>query len=334
MITRMRNKILVVAWLVSCGTAANASTLHVGPGQAYPTIAAGVAAAQDGDTLAVRSGTYINDFATIGVRLTLRATGGRVTMRATEDIPNHEGILVVQADTTIDSFTFRNARISAEYGANGAGVRYISGKLVVKNCWFTHNQDGLFANPSAGGTITVLNSQFDHNGHRTGPQAGHTHNLYVGTIDRLDVENSYFTQAIEGHEIKSRALVTVIKNSRIVDGPGSTASYSVDLPNGGKVELTDLRIEQGPDSSNGVIIAFGEEGDLLAGSRLVVGRSLIENDLETQPLGVWNATNTPVTLAHLRVFGLTESDLVSGLATERRIKWLTSEPKISARHPF
>ncbi len=57
-----------------------AATLHVGPGQAYSTIAAAVAAAQEGDTLLVQAGTYTDDFAAFGTRVTFKAVGGMVVL--------------------------------------------------------------------------------------------------------------------------------------------------------------------------------------------------------------------------------------------------------------
>ena len=62
-----------------------------------------------------------------------------------------------------------------------------------------------------------------------------------------------------GHEIKSRALTTTITNSRIYD-LNSTASLSIDLPNGGNALIQNNVIEQGPNSENHKIIDYGEEG--------------------------------------------------------------------------
>ncbi len=56
------------------------STLHVGPGQPYTTIAAAITAAQEGDTLLVQAGTYTDDLAAIGTRITFKAVGGMVVL--------------------------------------------------------------------------------------------------------------------------------------------------------------------------------------------------------------------------------------------------------------
>jgi hypothetical protein len=312
-----------------------AATLTVGPGQMYATIASAVAASADGDTLAVQAGTYTNDFAEIATRITLTAIGGRVTMQATKKLPNEKGILITDTDITITGFTFTGARIANKLGGNGAGIRYQGGKLALNQCYFHNNQDGLLGNADPTGSITITASEFAHNGNKTGPWAGQTHNIYIGGVARADIENSYFHDANVGHEIKSRAAVTIVNNTRVVDGPTGTASYSIDLPNGGLASVTNDQIEQGPASQNPAIISYGEEGSAIPGSALSVSNTLIENGLTAHvPIGVSNPYNQSVTLSDLNIYGLTPSELVSGAASQSGINYLTSEPKISAKHPW
>jgi hypothetical protein len=314
---------------------ASAATLTVGPGQGYSTIAAAIAASQDGDTIQVQAGTYTNDFAEISTTITLQAVGGRVTMMATEDLPNEKGILITDTDVSITGFTFAGAKIPANEGQNGAGIRYQGGKLALTNCYFHNNQEGLLSNADPTGTITVTNSEFAHNGDKAGAGAGYTHNIYVGAIASLDIENSYFHNANVGHEIKSRALVTIVNNTRVVDGPTGTASYSIDLPNGGAVTISNDQIEQGPDSENGTIISYGEEGSIPPGSALSVTNTLIENDLTAHvPAGVVNATSVVGVLAGVQVYGLTDAEVTSGPFAGGGYTILGSEPAISSKHPF
>ncbi len=325
--------ILVCA--VAAPTLARAATLQVGPGQPYATIASAIAASGDGDTIEVAAGVYVNDFAEIGTAISLVAVGGRVTMKATEDLPNNKGILITDTDVSITGFTFEGAHIPDSAGANGAGLRYQGGNLVLSGCFFRHNQNGLLANPDPLGTITITDSEFAHNGDKRGPGLGYTHNLYVGAIATLDIENSYFHAANYGHEIKSRAAVTVVNNTRVVDGPLSTASYSIDLPNGGAATISNDQIEQGPNSSNGIIISYGEEGNIIPGSSLVVTGTMIENDLTAHlPTGVVNDTSVVGTITSAEIYGLTQSEMTTGPFGEVDDTTLNSEPVISTKHPF
>ena len=110
---------------------------------------------------------------------------------------------------------------------NRAAIRYEGGSLTLNNVYFHNNQDGLLGASDLAGTISINNSEFALNG----AGDGKTHNLYVNDIANLTITNSYFHDAIVGHEIKSRAENTTITGSRIFDN-NSTASYSIDLPNG------------------------------------------------------------------------------------------------------
>jgi len=314
---------------------ASGETLTVGFGAAYKTIASAVAASHDGDTIEVKPGLYEDDFAEITKKVTLTSVGGFARLRATGLIPNRKAILIIDTDVTIKGFEFSGAKVSDNDGGNGAGIRYQGGNLKIENCYFLDNQDGILGIGDGTGTVTINRSEFFANGAAIGPSAGLTHNLYLGGLARLTIENSYFRGARVGHELKSRARQTIIRNSRFVDGPTGTASYSIDLPNGGEATIVNSQIEQGPKSQNPNIIAFGEEGDLHPKSKLTVENSLIENDLPSpSAYGVWNATPVPARIVNSKIYGLTKNSLFRGPATVSGIDYLKTEPEISTKHPW
>src|SRR3954469_17279575 len=219
------------------GPAFQKGGLTVGSGKQYSTIAAAVTAAHNGDTINVDAGTYTNDYASINKNITLQGVGGMVSMVSTGLIPNGKAIFITSGNITINNFEFSGAKVT---DANGAGIRYEGGNLTLNNCYFHDNEDGLLGGTWPTGTLTVNNSEFAYNGR----SEGQTHNLYIGAIANLTIDNSYFHDAKEGHEVKSRALNTTITNSRIDDLSG-TASYSVDLPNGGNAVIQNNVIQQG-----------------------------------------------------------------------------------------
>jgi Ca2+-binding RTX toxin-like protein len=304
------------------------ATLTVGAGQQYATIGAAVAASHDGDVLQVQAGTYTNDFATINTKITLQGVGGMVKMVATGNIPNDKGILVTNTDVTIDHFEFSGAKGPS---GNDAGIRYQDGALTITNSYFHDNQNGLLSNPSATGTIDISHSEFDHNG----AGDGYTHNLYVGDIASLTISDSYFHDAVVGHEIKSRAEVTSITNTRIFDNGGS-ASYSIDLPNGGKATIAGNTIQQGANSENPIIVAYGEEGGLHSGSSLTMTNNTVVNDLTAHQAIVLNdASGTSASLTGTQIYGLGNGTVVqgSGVAASGTTT-LSSHPTLDTSHPF
>jgi hypothetical protein len=304
------------------------TTLTVGSGKLFSTIASAIAASRDGDVVAVDAGTYTNDFATIKTKITLQGVGGMVKMVATVAPPNGKAILVTGTDVTVDHFEFSGTKVADK---NGAGIRYEGGNLTVTNSYFHHNQNGILANSDRAGSITIRNSEFDQNG----AGDGYSHSLYVGQVGTLTIENSYFHDAAVGHQIKSRADNTVITNSRIAEGVNGTVSYSIDLPNGGRALIANNVIEQGAKSGNPVVVAFGEEGDLRANTSLEMSGNVVLNDLVSSSTKlVWNKTTVTANLHDNSVFGLTASQYGSGPLSVTNMKVLTAEPAFDTSHPW
>ena len=303
------------------------TVLNVGQGQTYSTIAAAVNASHDGDVVAVQAGTYVNDFFAVNTKITIEGIGGMANLVATQSPPNGKAIVTTNTDVTIDHLAFSGAAVA---DGNGAGIRYQAGNLTITNSYFHDNQEGLLGNPSADGTITIRNSEFAHNG--TGD--GYTHNLYVGEIAALSIENSYFHDASMGHEIKSRAHSTTITGTRIYDGDG-TGSYSVDLPNGGKAILTDNVIQQGANSQNPAIVHFGGEGSAYSGSSITVAGNLVDNDLGSSSARLLlNQTDVTATVSGNNVQGLTAGQIVSGAANVTGTTFLSDEPNLDTTSPW
>ncbi len=308
------------------------TTLTVGAGLQFSTIAQAVAASHDNDVILVEAGTYKNDFVQINDSITLEAIGGMATIEATVAPSNRKGIITVgdgghAPNVEIDGFQLSGARISAADGNNGAGIRYQAGNLTLNDDFINNNQDGLLATPAVAntGTIIVNASTFVYNG----AGDGYTHNIYVNKIAQFTFENSMSTEAIRGHDIKSRALNTTILDSTISDGPSGTGSYEIDLPNGGNALIQGNTIEQGPQSQNPVIISYGEEGGVPAGSTLVVTGNTILNDLHAHiPTGIHNAASLTASVSDNSFYGLTQSQLVSGRAVLTNNTPLTVEPAL------
>ena len=285
------------------------SILTVGAGKDFGSLAAAVGASAAGDTIRVDAGLYTDDFATITHALTIQGVGGLAHFRAVASPPNGKAILTVQADLTLDSLELSGAAV---YDANGAGIRYEAGTLAISNSWFHDNENGLLAAPNAAGVIMIDRSEFSRNGNGNGL----THNIYVNRINTLSITNSYFHDVDIGHEIKSRAENTIISFNRIDDGPNLSASYSIDLPNGGNAFVTGNLIVKGPLAQNRTFISFGEESPVYAGSSLVVRDNFFVNDMISgSPTGIRNPAGASVEVTGNSFYGLTEAQLAIGPVT-------------------
>ncbi len=284
----------------------------------YASLSAAITGSNAGDVIEISAGTYSGNLPSVTHDLTIEAIGGMATLTppAGQSPANGKAILVTDANVTLDNLAFTGATVP---DGNGAGVRMESGNLTVNNCWFYNNQDGLLtSSPLPGAVLTINNSEFSNNGSGT----GYTHNLYVGQIAQVSINNSYFTAANAGHEIKSRAAVTDITNSRIQDGPSADTSYSIDLPNGGIANISNNVIEKGPHAQNHAFIAYGEETTAVpANSSVTISDNTVIDNLPAAEYGpfIWDvspsiSTGTLVlpSVTDNIFYGVTAAQLVAG----------------------
>ncbi len=315
--------------------AGSGTVLTVGAGMEFATLGDACQAAVAGDTIAVKAGTYVNDFATVNVALKIVSLGGLVNEVATQPPPNDKALLTVNANLAIQGFTFTGGSDGSPDG-NVSGIRLQNGNLSVSYCYFHDMQEGLLAGADSTASISIDHSEFARNG--TGD--GYSHNLYVGAIASVNVTNSYFTASDVGHEIKSRAAVTTISNNVIADGPTGTGSYDIDLPNGGVATVTNNVIEKGPLSSNVYAIHYsGESQFTYAKNALTVTGNTILNDAGPTGLAVLNqdyvnGLDVNANVSHNSFYGFATGQLLAGNGTLSANTTLASEPGYSTATPY
>ncbi|NYE37374.1 hypothetical protein F4692_002507 [Nocardioides cavernae] len=229
-------------------------TWRVGPDRALTLPSQAAAVARDGDTVLIDAGTYSGDVATwTQDDLTIRGDGGRAHLRADGNDAQGKAIWVVAGDRTrIDRVELSGAAVA---DLNGAGIRQEGTGLTVTRSWFHDNENGILTGADPASDIVIRRSRFFRNGHGD----GYSHNLYVGAVRSLTVTGSWFAGADTGHELKSRAARTTIVGNRISDGD-TTASYSIDLPDGGRALVAGNVVVQGPRSENPALVSYGAEG--------------------------------------------------------------------------
>jgi hypothetical protein len=236
---------------------ASAATLEVGPGKPFAMPSAAALAARDGDRIQIAAGSYsdcavwkANDLIIEGASIAGTVISG----------PSCEGkgLFIARGNTiAVRGLTLANAH-SGEF--NGAGIRAEGGDLTVDHVRFLNNEDGILSGSLPGRTIAIIDSEFIGNGTCAG-SGGCAHGVYVGNVRLLRIERSRFFETKEGHHIKSRAERTEVTNCDIADGGTGTASFSIDIPNGGAVMVSGNHIQKGPRSQNHTAaIMVGAEG--------------------------------------------------------------------------
>jgi hypothetical protein len=253
--------------------------LQVGPTRTLKVPSAAAAVALDGDVIEIDAGEYLDDIVVWRRNnLTLRGVGGgRAHQRATRIIPfdgtdqgNGKGIWVTPGrNIAVENIEFSGASVPDQ---NGAGIRADGPDLTVCNGYFHDNENGIL---DGSGIVTIEYSEFNHNGFGD----GFTHNMYISAaVTRFTLRYSYSHHASIGHNVKSRAQENHILYNRIMDEQTGTSSYSIDLPNTGRSFIIGNLIQQGPNTDNSAIVAYGAENGNNPVHELYVVNNTIVND--------------------------------------------------------
>jgi hypothetical protein len=253
------------------------NALRVGHGQKYLRIGDALKAARSGDIVEVESGDYMADVGIVDRDLIhVRGIGRRPRVIAAGASAENKATLLVRArGVVVENLEFVGARAPDHYGC---GLRLESGSLSVRECRFTDNEIGLMTPGDPGIVLEIDRCEFSGLIENRNRGRALAHSLYVGAIDSLRVEGSYFHDGSIGHLLKSRARSSVIRYNRFTDQDG-IASYEVEFPNGGLVELVGNLVQQGRRSENGTIVSFGAEGLRWKENRLMALFNTVVNDL-------------------------------------------------------
>lgn len=240
---------------------AHATTLSVNPNGVYKTLSSVQGLVDDGDTILIEAATYINHPQVyLGQNnLVIKGVNGRPRLEAGANLAaksNGKAILVLGgSNCLVENIEFANARVPDR---NGAGIRQEGCPLSIRYCTFIGNEMGILGGNYSQCNVTIEHSVFTGNGSPSNP--GFQHNVYINHIDTLFFQYNFTADAIaEGHELKSRAHVNIIRYNYLAS-LNSVDSRNIDLPNGGTAIILGNIIEQGENSANSNLLGYGLEG--------------------------------------------------------------------------
>ncbi|NOT36981.1 MAG: M23 family metallopeptidase [Saprospiraceae bacterium] len=227
---------------------------QVGPGKQYTSPSKVSSLVKNFDTINIEAGIYPQDvcFWTAD-HLLIRGINGKAHLKSGGRAAGQKAIWVIQGDSTIiENIEFSECKVPDK---NGAGIRLEATHLVVRNCYFHHNETGILGGDNVNSNVLIEFSEFGYNGYGD----GFSHNLYLNHIKNFIFRFNYSHNATIGHLVKSRAHNNYILYNRLTQEKGN-GSFEIDLPNGGYSVVIGNIIQQGQNSENGTLIAYGEEG--------------------------------------------------------------------------
>lgn len=186
---------------------------------------------------------------------------------------NNLGQALVYVDAS-ENITIENIDISNTPTGGGLGKAavYINGanNMTLRNVrvsgFSSVSSNGVFGTSNNAGTLLLENVELADNGGSGGPE----HNAYINAsaVDNnftFHVVGSWSHDSFYGHELKSRAQVTIVESSYLQGkraSPGTqTETYLLDVPEGGTlIARNNIFVKNhSGDNSNGASITFGVE---------------------------------------------------------------------------
>ena len=304
---------LVLAALQALTPSAQARTLEVGEGKAYKLPSLAGAAARDGDVVKIHPGEYFDCTVWKTNKLLVEGVGEADKVVISDVSCDGKALFITTgADITIRNLTLTRARVA---DTNGAGIRGEGQMLLVEGVRFINNQNGILTG-LAGSTVIVRDSLFERNGTC---EAACSHGIYVGRSKLLRVERSRFSDTRQGHHIKSRAERTEVIGNTIIDGSEGTASYLIDVPNGGSIVIRDNTMEKGPMAENrSTAISIGAEGVTQPTREILIENNTFRNAGSYDTMFVSNFTATEAALRGNHISGRAKPLRGDGAVTAAR----------------
>ena len=223
-------------------SALSAASLRVGPNSTYQKPCQAILAARSGDVCGWRTDD-----------LTIRGVGGRAKIDAAGRNAQGKGIWVISGQgNVVESIEFSGASVPDR---NGAGIRLEGSSLVVRNCYFHDNENGILGGIGTNGEVLIEYSEFANNGYGD----GYSHNIYIKHVGRLIVRYCYSRDAKIGHLLKSRAAENYILYNRLSTEAAGRSSMEIDIPNGGGAYIIGNVIYQGPRGENNALLTYATE---------------------------------------------------------------------------
>ncbi|MDD5274142.1 MAG: hypothetical protein PHU14_15675 [Methylovulum sp.] len=216
-------------------------------GNIYNSMLAASTALQDGQSMMIGEGIYHEPLIVRSSNVQIIGSGHVVFDGAAAE--GKAAIVTKGQQISISNIECKNIAVADH---NGACVRSEGVGLTLNHVYFHDSEQGILS--SGNKHLEITNSRFEKLG-----KNGFAHGIYIDAGEVLIDSSLFLASVSQGHEIKSRASKTVIKNSTVAS-LSAEDSRLLDISNGGILVIENSVLEKGPESSNDAAIGYGLEG--------------------------------------------------------------------------
>jgi len=157
---------------------------------------------------------------------------------------------------------------------NGACIRFEGTNLTVRNVYVHDSQSGIMTTHNYNSFLHVEFSKFERLGGKAAGR-GYAHAIYANVDEFVFSYSKVLSIGKEGSGLKSRSRKTIVDHS-ILASLDAKDSRLIDVANYGELIIKHSILEQGDNSSNSQVIAYGLEK---VKNKFAVNRIDIQNNL-------------------------------------------------------
>ena len=217
-------------------------------GKPFASLKSAISSIKDGSRVYLQAGVYTEGAYIKASDIAILGEQGVVFDGALAD---GKAALVLTGDN-VEVESVECANITAPAG-NGACIRFEGANLVVRDIHVHDCESGIMTASDAG-KVEVSYSRFERLGNRN----GYSHALYIKADELYFRYSSILSTKLQGSGIKSRSKKVIVENSIIATLDG-VDSRLIDMANYGELIVRDSILQQGNNSSNSQLIAYGLE---------------------------------------------------------------------------
>ncbi|TWX52484.1 hypothetical protein [Colwellia hornerae] len=205
-------------------------------------------AIKDGSQVFLKAGIYTKGLYIKANNVEIIGEKGVVFDNAAID--NKAALVLTGKNILVESIECINISVRA---GNGACIRFEGENLTVRDLYVHDSESGIMTS-TVPGYVNIEFSIFE----RLGSRRGYSHGVYI-KADELNIRYSKFLNTKkQGSSIKSRSKKVLIENS-IIATMDSVDSRAVDMAKYGELIIRNSILQQGNNSSNSQLLAYGLE---------------------------------------------------------------------------
>lgn len=246
-ISMTKSVVALIYFLIAFSFNASANSVLV-DGKPFPSLKSAASSIKDGSRVYLEAGVYTEGAYIKASNIAILGEPGVVFDGALAD---GKAALVLTGDNIeVESIECKNIKAPA---GNGACVRFEGTNLTARGINVHDSESGIMTSSDAG-KVVVTYSLFERLGNRN----GYSHALYIKADEFYFGYSSILSTKMQGSGIKSRSRKVVVENSTIAALDGED-SRLIDMANYGELIVRDSILQQGSNSSNSQLIAYGLE---------------------------------------------------------------------------